>query len=272
MSSAERLPNPAAAAPQPTVRRVATLDFHAVTEAQTIDLIMEAIQDGAGGWVVTPNVDVAQQAAGDDGLHALVEDADLCLADGMPLVWASRLSRQYLPERVAGSDLAPKLARRASEDDVAMMLLGGPEGAAEEAARRLTADLPGLRIGWHCPPVGFEHDQRDIKAIEHVVEALNPCICLVGLGFPKQERLCQQLSQRFPASWFLSVGATIEFLAGRRPRAHPLLRLSGLEWLHRLLLEPRRLARRYLRDDLPFAVRLLASSYGEGRRRNRSSG
>lgn len=246
-------------------RLVGKVGFDAITEAQAIEIVTTGLRQGAGGWVITPNVDVLQKATRDEELLELVEQADLVLADGMPIVWASRLAGRDLPERVAGSDLAPKLARRAARDGAAMMLVGGPPGAAESAAARLVADHPDLRIGSHCPPLGFEQSRERLQDLEAAVGALTPCICLVGLGFPKQERLCRQLAERFPDSWFISVGATIEFLAGLRPRAHPALRLAGLEWLHRLALEPRRLGPRYLRDDLPFAATLLTASWLEGR-------
>jgi N-acetylglucosaminyldiphosphoundecaprenol N-acetyl-beta-D-mannosaminyltransferase len=126
-----------------------------------------------------------------------------------------------------------------------------------------------LRVaGTHTPPFGFEHDPRQLELIRAGLRAARPDNVYVGLGFPKQERVIRELRGEFPGTWFLGVGASISFVAGVVPRAPRWLQRTGLEWLHRLALEPRRLGPRYLLHDLPFAVRLLAHS-AASRARNR---
>jgi len=125
------------------------------------------------------------------------------------------------------------------------------------SARKLRDANPGLRLaGVNCPPHGFE---RDAAARERVAVALRnarPDIVYVALGFPKQEMLIRSLRGEMPSVWFLGVGISLSFVAGRVRRAPTWMRKAGLEWLHRLIQEPRRLSRRYLIDGLPFAVRL----------------
>ena len=234
--------------------------FDAVDQRAAADYVVGRWRRAQGGRVVTPNVDILRQATVDRGLAALVAGADLVLADGMPIVWAARLAGRALPGRVPGSALGPLLARRAADGGVPLFLLGGAEGAAERAAAALRAAHPGLHVAWHFPPFGFESDPTAQAGIESALAAFGPCVCLVGLGFPKQDLLARRLLGRFPTSWFVGVGATIEFMAGDRRRAPVAVQRLGLEWAHRLALEPRRLAERYLRRDLPFALALLARS------------
>ena len=116
---------------------------------------------------------------------------------------------------------------------------------------------PGLQVDVHCPPFGFEADTAASEAIRIALRNAASDIVFCAFGFPKQERLMARLSPEFPHTWFLGVGASIDFAAGYIPRAPLWMQRAGVEWLFRLATEPRRLAGRYLRDDLPFAIRLL---------------
>jgi N-acetylglucosaminyldiphosphoundecaprenol N-acetyl-beta-D-mannosaminyltransferase len=107
------------------------------------------------------------------------------------------------------------------------------------------------------PPHGFEKDPRAMDQIVETLAMLRPDIVYVGLGFPKQERVIAHLRERFPQTWFLGIGMSIGFVGGQVPRAPVWMQRMGLEWLHRLAQEPRRLGRRYLLRGLPFAARLL---------------
>jgi N-acetylglucosaminyldiphosphoundecaprenol N-acetyl-beta-D-mannosaminyltransferase len=164
---------------------------------------------------------------------------------------------------VTGSGLIWALSAGLALDGSSVYLLGGDPrtGGAGRAAARLLERYPGLRIaGAQSPPFRFEEDPHALqRVLSRVVEA-EPDLVFVGLGFPKQERLITQLRPVLPASWFLGCGAAINFVAGDCKRAPVWMQRTGLEWAHRLAAEPRRLARRYLRDDLPYAVRLLGSS------------
>ena len=222
---------------------------------------MEQAAAGTGGWVVTPNLDILRQCAHDPRLADMVRSADLIVADGMPLIWASRLQRTPLPSRVAGSNLVPLVSERAARQGLSIYLLGGNAGTAERAAGVLAQRFPGLRIaGTYCPPFGFERDDQELARIAQRLEEASPDIVFVGLGFPKQEKLIERLRTALPAAWWLGVGVSFSFVAGEIARAPAWIQRSGLEWMHRLTQEPRRLARRYLVDDIPFAFELGASS------------
>src|SRR5439155_21039481 len=131
--------------------------LHAVTERQCIDHILTEVDAGRGGVVVTPNLDHLRRCVKDLNFGALVSDADLVVADGMPLVWASRLQATPLPERVAGSNLISTLSATAAERGRSIFLLGGAEGTAEGAAELLRQRHPTIKIvGTFCPRLGFE--------------------------------------------------------------------------------------------------------------------
>ena len=241
------------------------IDFDAVDEAGAISRIMGELKAGRGGFVITPNIDILRQLRR-PAHRDLAQAADLVLADGMPVVWASRLLRRPLPARVAGSSLIFTLSRAAAAANVAIYLLGGVEGAAERAAARLSSD--GVRVaGWMCPPFGFEHDARQLEMIRSTLADARPSIVYVGLGFPKQERLIVALREQFPEVWFIGCGGSIAFAAGDIDRAPSGLQKVGLEWVHRLAMEPKRLARRYLIDDMPYAIALLVRAGIVGFRR-----
>ncbi len=248
--------------------RLHGLRIDAVTEQQCIEHIVSQANAGCGGWVVTPNLDILRRCAADVTLARLVEHADLVVADGMPLIWASRLQRTMLPQRVAGSTLIRTLSRAAAHHGLRPFLLGGDPGTAQAAASALQQEYPLLRIaGTHCPPIGYERNEREMAIMKRKLRDCQPDIVFVALGFPKQERLIQQLRETLPGAWWLGVGISFSFLAGRVQRAPVLMQRMGLEWLHRLAQEPRRLGRRYLINGLPFACRLLSTSAWQGLRK-----
>lgn len=229
-----------------------------VTEGQAVATIGESLSAGRGGWVITPNLEHLRRFHKEKSLKGYFEQADLVLADGMPLVWASRLKGTPLPARVAGSDLIWSLSMEAARRGRSVFVLGGTREAGWQAAVRLQERCPGLRIaGMVYPPHGFENDRRAMDQIAETIEEVSPDIVYVGLGFPKQERVIAYLRDRFPQTWFLGIGISIGFVGGQVARAPVWMQRLGLEWLHRLAQEPRRLGRRYLLQGLPFAARLL---------------
>lgn len=234
---------------------------HKLTMSQAVDHIDRAIAEGQGGWVVTPNLDILHKLTHDAEFAKLVEPATLRLADGMPLVWASKLAGDPLPERVAGSDLVWHICERAAQRNYGVFLLGGDEGIADKAATVLREKYPGLRVvGTHCPPFGFEKDPEQMGLIRTRLTETKPSIVLVALGCPKQERLIDTLRADFPDAWFFGIGISLSFVTGDVKRAPRWVRRIGLEWAHRLLQEPGRLARRYIIVGIPFAFRMLTSA------------
>ena len=239
--------------------------LHAVSETATVEVILRSLAAGRGGWIVTMNLDHLRRFDQEPSYAALCANANLVVADGMPLIWASWLQATPLPERVAGSNLIWRISAAAAGRGLSVFLLGGAPGHARAAARVLQRHCPGLRIaGTCCPEMGFERDNRAVARICAAVQSARPDIIYVGLGSPKQEILIQRLRRIWPAAWCIGVGISFSFVGGQMPRAPLWVRRAGFEWLHRLLHEPRRLASRYLFRGLPFLLLLLA---GAARRR-----
>lgn len=235
--------------------------LHSTTLAGAVDHVARSARAGVGGWVITPNLDILRRLVREPEFEALSSGATLRLADGQILVWASRMRGSPLPERVAGSDLIWALTARAAQDGLGVFFLGGNPGSAQAAADVLKARSPGLRVaGIECPPFGFENDAEYGVRLRELIRAANPAIVYVALGSPKQEKLIAQLREVVPGAWLLGIGVTFSFVSGELRRAPVWVRKLGMEWLHRLVQEPRRLAKRYLVQGLPFAARLLVDS------------
>jgi N-acetylglucosaminyldiphosphoundecaprenol N-acetyl-beta-D-mannosaminyltransferase len=247
--------------------RIAEFAFDALSTDEVAARMLASLSKGVGGRVITPNVDILRRATKDPVAGRLLAEADLVVADGMPLVWAARLAGTPLPERVAGSSLVHLLIAGAARAGIPVVLIGAGPGVAERAAAAQKQIHPGLSIDWQFPPFGFDQDSDEMERISELVGHHDPCLALCGVGFPRQDELGAWLYRRHPGSWFVGCGASISFLAGEVQRAPDLLQNLGLEWVHRLALEPRRLGRRYA-ADIPFALRLLASS-ARGRPRRR---
>jgi N-acetylglucosaminyldiphosphoundecaprenol N-acetyl-beta-D-mannosaminyltransferase len=236
--------------------RVDVLDLQGALRA--IEALVVA---GKGGAVFTPNVDHVVKAERDPSFRAAYLDADLCLADGMPLVWASHLLGSPLPERVAGSDLVVPLAERAATRGWAIYLLGGAPGDAERAAEVL-ARRHGVRIaGVDAPRLepGPAGEAAGLAAAQRVCAA-RPDLVYVAFGAPKQELWIHRHAGSIRPAVALGVGASLAFIAGTLPRAPRWMARAGLEWAYRLGREPRRLWRRYLADArgfLPIVARSL---------------
>jgi N-acetylglucosaminyldiphosphoundecaprenol N-acetyl-beta-D-mannosaminyltransferase len=248
---------------------VGDLWFDALTQQDVVNVVRAAWADGHGGSIIPVNVDVARAAARDAGPAELIARGSLVVADGMPLVWAARAKGERLPERVAGSSLILPLSAAAAAARKSVYLLGGADGVPQRAAEALVARFGDLRIaGTAAPAFGFDSTEDGARrAVAAVVNAA-PDLVFVGLGFPRQERLIERLRHELPNAWCLACGGGIAMTAGVVRRAPPVIQRLGFEWLHRLALEPRRLARRYLRDDLPFALALVARSAAQRFTRN----
>ncbi len=245
---------------KPPIIRLKDIGFHALTQRECTDHILAKLALRQGGWVITPNIDILRRATKDAAFRGLVNEADLVVADGMPLVWASKIAHTPLPERVAGSSLMVDLTAQAAAQGRSIYLLGGDAGTAEAAARSLTERHPTLRIAGTSSPWISTLTTDCLDNIRRSLVAARPDIVFVGLGSPKQELLISALKDSLPATWWLGIGITFSFICGRVQRAPVWMQNSGIEWLHRLVQEPRRLAHRYLVHGIPFAIELFASA------------
>lgn len=248
--------------------------FDLLSHAEVIDHVVAAICRGSGGTIVTPNIDVCHRISKDAASRVFVQSASLVVPDGIPLLWAARLAGRPLVERIAGADLIHSLSSAAAANGWPVYVVGGLPGAdgrpsaARRAADRLATLNPGLEVaGAYAPPARFDAGTDDIEVLGKELAETEPKIVFVGLGFPKQEVLIARLVPHLPGAWFLGCGAAIPYAAGELRRAPGWMQRGGLEWVFRLVREPRRLTGRYLGRDLPFALRLLAVSAWRGGRR-----
>jgi N-acetylglucosaminyldiphosphoundecaprenol N-acetyl-beta-D-mannosaminyltransferase len=237
------------------------VEFDPVQEDEVVHRVIHELSAGRGGQIVTPNVDILRRVDRDAEARHHLAAADIVVADGKPLIWASRIGGTPLPARIAGSDLIWSLTGALAERGRSIYLLGGEPGTARRADQVMRARFPDLTVAGHLsPPFGFDARPEQFDGMCDEVVAAQPDLVYVGLGFPKQERVIARLRPLLPRAWFLGCGAAIGFVAGVQRRAPLWMQRSGTEWLHRLMSEPHRLARRYLVHDVPFALRLLATA------------
>lgn len=244
----------------PAYRRVPSLglELDPLTTRDAVKEIGNAIEIGSPTYVITPNLNYAMLCDQDPTLASVNREALLMLADGMPLVWASR---GQLPERVAGSDLIPQLCAQAARMGWRVFLCGGAPGVAEEAARNLLQTHPDLRISGTAAPV-FNPDQPLPQDFLDQVKASRSHLLLVAASQPKGELWLHRHHRELGVPVAVQMGATIDFLAKRVTRAPAWIKKTGLEWLWRLAMEPRRLAWRYWRNSVFLAKAVLFGTKG----------
>src|SRR5437016_1016682 len=163
-------------------RRISLLGMpmSVVTETEAIAFIIESLAAGSGGWVITPNLDQLRLFRKSRLLRPMYNRASLVLADGMPLVWASRLQKTPLPQRVPGSSLILTLTAAAAKAGRSVFFLGGNPGAADRAAAELANAHPELKVaGTYCPPFGFDKDATEIDRMRELLASANPDIIYV---------------------------------------------------------------------------------------------
>jgi N-acetylglucosaminyldiphosphoundecaprenol N-acetyl-beta-D-mannosaminyltransferase len=236
-----------------------------LTADQAVDRVRAFLRERRTAHVVTVNPEFVMTARGDPRFREVLAGSDLALADGIGIVWASRLLGHPLTERVAGVDIVPRLACAAAAEGGGVFLLGAAPGVAERAARVLTGlPCPEARspivVGTHAgSPAPEEAD--DIVAR---IRAAQPALLLVAFGSPRQDLWIAQYRQRLGVPVMMGVGGTFDFLTGVQRRAPAPVRRAGLEWLWRLALEPGRWRRQLA---LPHFALLVAADPLRRRRR-----
>jgi len=204
-------------------------------------------------YILTCNVDHLIKLKRDAEFKEVYSNAGAIVADGMPIVWASRVLRKPLKQRVSGSDLFDRLGKAFESRQYRLFFLGSAMGVPEQAMRNLKTSYPKMNIvGCYSPSYGFEKKEDENRKIINMLIDNKPDIVFVGVGAPKQEKWIYRhyLKYRVPVS--IGVGATFDFLSGTVKRAPNLVQKSGFEWFWRLSQEPRRLWKRYLLDDPVF--------------------
>lgn len=222
-----------------------------VTMSETVEAIEQMIAADKKSYVVAINVDVVMKIEADPYLKKIVDDADMVLVDGKPLVWISKLHGRPLKEKISGSDLVPLLCEISAKKGYSIFIIGGKDGIAAQARQRLEQKLPGIRIaGTYAPPFGFENDQEELDKINRMISEAHPDLLIACFGCPKQEKWIYENIEKYDAKVSVCAGATVDFLAGNVKRAPKWMSEHGLEWFYRFLQEPRRMFRRYFVDDM----------------------
>jgi N-acetylglucosaminyldiphosphoundecaprenol N-acetyl-beta-D-mannosaminyltransferase len=221
-----------------------------LTQSDAIERIVQQAAAGLGGYVVTPNVDHICLAKTDARLRDSYDSAFLSLADGQPLLWMAKARGKPLPEKVSGSDLIVPLLTKAAEKGLRTYFLGATLDVCAEAAEKLRTSIPGLQIvGWSSPMYNPDVVSDELRSAVADLVAAKPDLVLVAVGSPKGEYLLRDFQSQFSPAVGLSIGASLDFVAGRVERAPSWLSDRGLEWAYRLYREPKRLWRRYLVRD-----------------------
>lgn len=221
-----------------------------LTMKETLDEIDKLILKNDKSYVVTPNVDHIVQLETDVELKNIYRDASLILADGKPLLWISKWYKTPIKEKISGSDLFPLLCEMAAKKGYSMFFLGAAEGVAAKAAENLKKKYNGLKIvRTYSPPYGFEKDEIESEKIIDMVKEAHPDILILGLGSPKQEKFVYHYCKDLGVPISLGLGASLDFEAGNIRRAPKWMSNHGLEWLYRLIKEPKRMFKRYIIDD-----------------------
>lgn len=222
-----------------------------VTKKEAIAHIEECINTRKIGHVITPNVDQIIRIESDKYFKKIYENAELLLTDGTPLVWISRWYKKPIKEKICGSDLVPDLCELAAQKGYSIFLLGAAEGVAAKAAENLKKNNSGLKVaGVYSPPYGFEKDKNEIDKINKMLFASNADMLFVGMGVPKQDIFIYENMNKYQIPMSFSIGATIDFEAGIQKRAPKWINRIGMEWLYRLVRDPKRMFKRYIINDM----------------------
>lgn len=238
---------------------ISTLDTAAtvalLVRAARGEVATDAARAGAPFLATYANPHTINQLRDERGFLDELRCFDLLYPDGIGLVWAGRALGVRLAERVTASDFLPEFCREAAAHGARLFFAGGEPGVAEEAARRLAALAPGITVVGTHP--GFFASAEQERALVERIRGLGVSACLVGMGSPRQERWILRHAEHLGTPLVWGVGGVFDFYSGRHARAPHWMRTLGIEWLHRMALEPRRLWRRYLVGNARFAARTL---------------
>jgi len=234
----------------------------ALNMAMALEIIEGWIERRESHYVCVTGVHGVMESQRDGELRRIHNRAGLVTPDGMPLVWLSRLQGFHHVERVYGPDLMLALCERSAAKGYRHFFYGGAEGVPEQLASVLQKRFPGLQVaGTFSPPFRSLTADEDDRIVQ-MINAAAPDIVWVGLSTPKQERWMAGHRERLTAPVLIGVGAAFDFLTGRKPQAPRWMQRAGLEWLFRLLTEPRRLWRRYLINNPLFVALVVLQALG----------
>ena len=234
------------------------IGFDPISLDGAVDELTEVIEAGRSSHVVTANLDYLRMVRDDVELGSILDGADLVVADGVPVLWLARFNGRALPGRVNGTDLVVRLLELAGARGWRVAFVGGDPGVAEAAAAAAQARwgvVSSLAVGPSPAEVDDPVTGADLAAS---IAATGTQLLLLGISAGRQQRFIETHRAALGACVGIGCGSALDYVAGTRARAPRWMQRAGLEWAWRLGAEPRRLARRYLVDDLPVLVRGVA--------------
>jgi N-acetylglucosaminyldiphosphoundecaprenol N-acetyl-beta-D-mannosaminyltransferase len=224
--------------------------------------IADAVRARRKGYICVTGVHGVMEAQDDAAFKNILNHAFLCTPDGMPMVWAGKLNGHRDMRRVYGPDLMLEICAWSENNSCRHFFYGGADGVAELLAEKLKAKFPKLEIvGTYTPPFRALNAEEQKKLAEQIAAA-QPDILWVGLSTPKQEKFMAEFLPKLDATLMIGVGAAFDFHSGRVKQAPRWMQRSGLEWFYRLCSEPRRLAKRYFRNNPLFVLNFLGQLTG----------
>ena len=236
-----------------------------LTHKEVAEQIDRYVRLGGSHQIVTVNLDFLAIGSRNPAFRSLVNEADLVTADGVPVRWAARYLGSSLPARVTGPDLIDMAVAHSQSQGSSIFFLGAAPGVAAVAADTLAATRGAFNVaGVYSPPIGPLDGAEDVY-IRRLITDARPDFLFVAFGCPKQDFWIQEHRDLgVPVS--AGIGGSFDFLAGRTKRAPAWAQSRGLEWVFRLSGEPRRLAKRYLLDDVQVLGRIGVSKLTRSRR------
>lgn len=242
-----------------TVPRVDILGVgvHALNMESAVDILDDAATNGTKGYVTVTGVHGIMEAQDDPSFKYVLNSSLLTTPDGMPTVWIGRSRGFKEMRRVYGPELMLEVCRRSLQTGHTHFIYGGAPGVADDLGRVLQSRFPGLRVAGTCTPPFRPLNEQEERDLVNRIEELRPDFFWVCLGAPKQERFMAEYSTKLATTVMVGVGAACDILTGRTKDSPRWVKQSGLQWLHRLLQEPRRLWRRYLILNPRFVYSLL---------------
>jgi N-acetylglucosaminyldiphosphoundecaprenol N-acetyl-beta-D-mannosaminyltransferase len=224
--------------------------------------IGDAVRARRKGYICVTGVHGVMEAQEDATLRRILNQAFLCTPDGMPMVWMGRLRGHREMSRVYGPDLMLEVCAWSEKSGCRHFFFGGAPGVAEQLREKLQATFPDLQVvGCYTPPFR-PLNVEEVKQLQEMVRAAQPDILWVGLSTPKQEKFMGEFLPRLDVTLMIGVGAAFDFHSGRVKQAPRWMQRTGLEWFYRLCQEPGRLAKRYLRNNPLFVVKIAGQLCG----------
>ena len=228
----------------------------AINMSRAVELADQWIAAGSAGYVCVTGVHGVMEAQEDPRLREILNQAVINTPDGMPMSWVGRLQGFAHMDRVCGPDFMLAMCQVSVDRGYRHFLYGGQPGVAEKLKETLETRFPGLQVvGTYTPPFRSLNEEEEAALLVQLRDS-KPNILWVGLSTPKQERFMAQYVNRLQVPLLVGVGAAFDYHTGRIRDCSDWIKRAGLQWLHRMMQEPRRLSRRYLRNNPAFVLKI----------------